>query len=208
MSQLIFGSLGSSRTIQANAVVSGATSAAGLVKIATSVPHGLLTGDMLQISGVTGTVEANGQWVATKVDGTHFTLNNSTFSNAFSAGGLAVHTGFVLGSLSVDNTQFPNGVPDFTLSARQESLSAGTNVRVLFEDAVDSAFVTAQPLCGVQAPGGGAGFDGERLMLTAKRKDCPDAARSFGVSGGNVRCKVFISGGVFSTCTLSVWLTD
>ncbi|MCA9339376.1 MAG: hypothetical protein KDA17_00520 [Candidatus Saccharibacteria bacterium] len=58
----------------------------GLIKI-TSTAHGKVTGDKVGISGVGGTTEANGSWTITKVDADNFTLDGSTYANAWTAGG-------------------------------------------------------------------------------------------------------------------------
>lgn len=53
----------------------------------TSAGHGLSTGNRVEITGVTGTVEANGEWVITVIDGNTFDLNGSSFTNAYTGGG-------------------------------------------------------------------------------------------------------------------------
>jgi hypothetical protein len=67
--------------------VVNATSSAGLIEITTAAAHGLITNDQVQIYGVLGTVEANGAWLVTFVDGTNFTLQGSAFVNAYISGG-------------------------------------------------------------------------------------------------------------------------
>ncbi len=203
MSQLSICST-ASRVIQPGVTVIGTSNSSGLVEIQTSTAHGLLTGDIVQDSGIGGTVEANGQFVITKVNSTHFTLNGSQYANAFTTGGEVVHLGFVAGSILTDNTVFATP-PDFTLAARLESLSYGSNVRLEFQDAVDSAFSTALPLVTAQAGPGGESTDGERMLVVKKRQDAPDARLA--VAGSNVRLKVYISGGAFSSVQLSSWLT-
>jgi hypothetical protein len=193
-----------SRVIQPNATVVGTSSSAGLIEVQTSGAHGLLTGDIVQNAGIGGTVEADGQHVVTKVDATHFTLNGSIFTNAFTSGGQVVHLGFVLGTIATDNTVFTTP-PDFSLAVRLENLSYGSNVRVIFEDSVDSAFATAQPLLVVQSGPGAATTDGEKMLCVKKRDECCDAR--FGVAGAVLRAKVFISGGAYSSAQLSAWLT-
>jgi hypothetical protein len=194
-----------SRIIQPPATISGAVSASGLIKIQTALPHGLNSGDIVQSEGTTGTVEANGQWVISKVDSTHFTLNNSTFANVYVSGGSVFHLGFVAGSALVDNTVFAV-VPDFSLNTRLESLSPGSNCRVEWTDATDAAFVTEQPLAVVQSSG--TPNDSDYVEFPSfKQGDVPDASRSFAMSGGNVRLKAFISGGAFSSAAISAWIT-
>lgn len=58
----------------------------GLIKI-TCDSHGLTTGQCVIIQDVEGCVEANGVWIITVVDTSHFTLDGSTFSNAWTTGG-------------------------------------------------------------------------------------------------------------------------
>lgn len=48
---------------------------------------GLVTGDVVDVSQVTGTTEANGRWALTVIDGTHIDLQASTFTNAYISGG-------------------------------------------------------------------------------------------------------------------------
>ena len=66
--------------------ISGAASAAGLIRI-TATAHGFADGDIVFISGVTGTTEANGSWTIALVDDDHFDLLGSTFTNAYVANG-------------------------------------------------------------------------------------------------------------------------
>ena len=179
----------------------------------TCTAHGLETGDMVQISGVASPAgAANGQWVITKVDANNFTLNNSLGSGTWASGGAVAHIGFATAGLKVDNTVFTS-VPDFTLQARLEQLSAG-NARIIFEDAADSAFVTAQPLTGFQSvsvigtalPGVYGGLAGQNdKMFTAKKYDVPSARMA--ASGDYVRVKVFMDGAVGTTAQFSTWLT-
>lgn len=72
--------------------ITGAVAATGLVKIATASAHFFITGAVVRIAGVLGTTEANGRWTITVIDATHFTLNGSTFVNAYTSGGV-IHCG-------------------------------------------------------------------------------------------------------------------
>lgn len=67
--------------------VANCTSSAGLIEVQVASATGLLTGASVTLSNVLGTVEANGTWVITVVDATHFTLNGSTFTNTYVGGG-------------------------------------------------------------------------------------------------------------------------
>jgi VCBS repeat-containing protein len=50
----------------------------GPISITTATAHGLVTGDKVTISGVSGFAAANGSFTVTVVDSTHFTLNGVT----------------------------------------------------------------------------------------------------------------------------------
>lgn len=75
----------------------------GLIRI-TSTAHGLSTNDTVFISGVTGTTEANGTWAVTVVSSTQFTLQSSTYANAWTGAG-GVYTGWRL-QASLDSPDF------------------------------------------------------------------------------------------------------
>lgn len=79
-----YGSVGGSEYI----TVSGAANSGGLIEITTSWRHGLNTGAEVIISGVTGTTEANGIIrTITVTANDKFTLDGSTFTNAYVSGG-------------------------------------------------------------------------------------------------------------------------
>jgi hypothetical protein len=63
------------------------TNNGGLIEIQTAYATSITTGSGVVISGVTGTTEANGAWTVTAIDSTHFTLNNSVFTNPYVSGG-------------------------------------------------------------------------------------------------------------------------
>jgi hypothetical protein len=185
-------------TITGAAAVGGAGTA---VRI-TSAAHGLVTGDIAQISGLVGTVEGNGQWVVTKHDANSFDLNNSVFETAYGSGGTAKHIGHASPAVLVDNTIFTSTPVSFMLQARVEALAAGSNARLLFTDSADVNFVTEQPIACKHVAGALAkSYDS---MFTAKNEDAVDAR--VGASGDNMRLKVFLSGGAGSTCTVSGWM--
>jgi hypothetical protein len=90
----------------------------GLIRITTSGAHGLSNGDKIIIDAVTGTTEANGYWTITSVNSTQFTLDSSTFTNAWAGGGNVCDGqsySIVMGSscdmlVSVDLKQVVSGV--------------------------------------------------------------------------------------------------
>ena len=67
--------------------ITAVTNSSGLFKVATALPHNLQTGQVVFISGVLGTPNANGVWTITVVNNTHFTLNSSTFAGSYTSGG-------------------------------------------------------------------------------------------------------------------------
>lgn len=61
----------------------------------TAASHGLTTGDTVLIAGVGGTTEANGTFTVTVISSSQFTLDSTTFTNAWTGGG-GVYTGWRL----------------------------------------------------------------------------------------------------------------
>lgn len=73
--------------VYAQAVTGTADNGSGLIRITVASTTGLATGNTVEVVGVGGTIEANGQWIATVVDATHIDLQNSKFTNAYVSGG-------------------------------------------------------------------------------------------------------------------------
>jgi hypothetical protein len=92
---------GKTKTVggQSIAISGAANNGTGAIRL-TATAHGLENGDIVQNSGIGGTIEGNGQWVATVIDANHFDLNNSTFFNTYTSGGTAAHVGWVHSSES------------------------------------------------------------------------------------------------------------
>jgi hypothetical protein len=190
-------------TLQASSTVSAMTGANALIAVTTSAAHGLVTNDIVQISGVaTPAGAANGQWVITVTSTTAFTLNNSLGSGTWSSGGTVAHIGHASPAVLVDNTVFSSYPTQWMLQARVEALASGSNARLLFTDAADSAFVTEQP--GPAFCVAGAVSKSADVMHSAKYEDYPDMRMAS--SGDNFRIKIFVSGGAGSTATVSAWL--
>lgn len=72
----------------------------GLIQV-TLVAHGQVTGTTLWITGVGGTVEANGAWVITVTGANTFTLDGSVFANAYTSGGIVWRA--ILASFTADS---------------------------------------------------------------------------------------------------------
>lgn len=79
--------LSGSSTALSNSVSTMANNGSGLIRVTTTATHNFITGSQVTIYGVVGTTEANGTWIITKIDGTHFDLQSSTFTNAYVSGG-------------------------------------------------------------------------------------------------------------------------
>jgi hypothetical protein len=59
----------------------------GIVRLGVNATSGVVTGDTVVVAGITGTVEANGNWTATVIDPTHLELQGCVFHNAYVSGG-------------------------------------------------------------------------------------------------------------------------
>jgi hypothetical protein len=71
------------------AITGAANNGSGLIRI-TAIAHGFVTSNVVDITGVLGCTEANRTgWVITKITNDTFDLQSSTFSNAYTSGGLA-----------------------------------------------------------------------------------------------------------------------
>jgi hypothetical protein len=62
----------------------------GVVRLQVMETAGMNTGDTLNVSGVAGTIEANGSFLGVVIDGTHVELTGTTFVNAYVGGGALV----------------------------------------------------------------------------------------------------------------------
>lgn len=93
----------------ASKTVSGAATSAGLINL-TATAHGLVVPTapalplMVEVTAVTGTVEANGFWFATVPDANHITLAASVFTNAYVSGGVLKAVSFSAGLVAALTT--------------------------------------------------------------------------------------------------------
>ncbi len=132
------------KTLQLNSTITGASNSAPIL-ITTTVAHGLETGDIVFINGVGGNQAANGTFVVTIASSNSFTLNSSGGNGSYTAGGSAQHVGFQSAPVLVDNTIYTNPAGNCRIKLYINSLSANASVRAQVIDAVDGAFLTAQP---------------------------------------------------------------
>jgi len=72
------------------------TSAGTPIQVTTSVAHGLVTGDLVQIDGVLGNTNTNGLWLVNFVNTTNFTLRNSSTNAAYTSGGSAYKANYAI----------------------------------------------------------------------------------------------------------------
>jgi len=86
-SEVVLSSVNNLATNVSLTVSGAADNGSGAIRITTSTPHGLVTGNSVDIAGIVGTTEANDSWSIALVDTTNFDLVNSTFTNAYVSGG-------------------------------------------------------------------------------------------------------------------------
>ena len=76
---------GSAARLGSGAAITGATNATPIV--VTAANHGLITGDVVVVSGALGNTAANGTFTVTVADANTFSLNGSTGNGAYTGGG-------------------------------------------------------------------------------------------------------------------------
>ena len=96
-----------------NAIAGVANNGAGLVRITTATAHGLVTGDLVNVYGVTGVPGANTRSAVTVIDATRFDLQTAGFSGSWTGGGTQVmwnnrRQGFAFRTESSDVAEFVN----------------------------------------------------------------------------------------------------
>lgn len=194
---LTFLNTGKAKTIAANGTITAASNAAPIS--VTSTAHGLETGDIIQVSAVTGNLAANGKFTITKVDANTYTLNNSNGSGAYVSGGSAAHLGFEAKTL-FDNTIFPSGITRTAFRTRIDALDAGANLRTEWDDTADAAFVTSQTFWGFDKPGSiVAGLS--EANFASINEDYPSLRAA--ASGNSIRVRHYIGGGVGKKATFT-----
>jgi hypothetical protein len=141
-------------------IVDAGDSGSGEIRVEVASTASLTTGEYKTITQVEGTTEANGTWQITVIDGTHFDLDGSTFSNAYSAGGI-VGGSLDLLEFSLDAAKVSN-LPSLSASTTDNKLGffSGANLEASFETAEQSG-------------------DGRRIFVTGFRP-LTDAASVFG----------------------------
>lgn len=82
-----------------------ANNGSGLIRVTTSAAHSLTSGNIVKITGVKGTYEANETYEVIVIDSTIFDLKGSLFVNAYFSDGVARKQGYFLkNSLNINGT--------------------------------------------------------------------------------------------------------
>lgn len=74
-------------SLAAKTITGAANNGSGLIRLTMADTTGLTTGIIKTVSGVVGTVEANGTWTLTVINSTTVDLQGSTFANNYISGG-------------------------------------------------------------------------------------------------------------------------
>lgn len=92
---------GPASRVTSGVAITGATNATPIVVTATG--HGLVTGDVVVISGVLGNTAANGTFTVTSINANTFSLTTSVGNGAYTSGGVFAFNG--LWKISIDVTE-------------------------------------------------------------------------------------------------------
>lgn len=102
------------------ATIAGATNASPIV-ITTNSANPLQSGDTVCVSGVFGNTGANGTFIVTVIDSTHFSLNSSTGTGGYSGGGsIAQIQKFITDKTSPSLYRFSGFSADTTVTTGQK----------------------------------------------------------------------------------------
>lgn len=121
-----------------SAVSGAADNGSGAIRL-TAVGHGFQSDDSVTVSGVDGTIEANGTFNVTVIDADAFDLNGTSFTNAYTSGGEA--TGDSFGLVNEDGSNHKAYVSGGIVRRRVTSISGlghleGQTVAILGDGAV------------------------------------------------------------------------
>lgn len=127
---------GKVKAIRPDVIITGVTYSGGVTITGT---HAYEVGDIVQISGVTGAVESNGQWIVSAVTGTtSFKINSPSISvTSYVSGGTSKHLGFSAFAVT-DNVAINEVTDSCTLKVQLSSLSPGASVRFVAFDSYDA----------------------------------------------------------------------
>lgn len=92
----------------------------GGIQVETTVDHNLISNEIVTITGVEGTTEANGIWSVTVIDATNFILQQSAFVNAYTTGGTVFSRVTGYGQIGVVYRTTPSQIRYTTLLSSRE----------------------------------------------------------------------------------------
>lgn len=120
-------------------ISSAANNGSGLIRISCT-GHGFSTNDWIAVYGVGGTTEANGAWQVTVIDANTFDLQGSSFSHAYTSGGVATNRPGLYGGLV---TVIPTVTRDLLLTGTAVDADDVDGIGVLNGSANNSTATTA-----------------------------------------------------------------
>ncbi|WP_024514584.1 hypothetical protein [Bradyrhizobium sp. Tv2a-2] len=172
------------------AVTGAADNGSGLVRLTVASTATLITGQIASVSGVVGTVEANGErWVIAVIDGTHLDLQGAIFANAYVSGGII---GGSIDAMTLSLDAYPTAVqPEIAQFSSSHVLGffRGTSLEAIMESSeqgTDDERITIRGFCPIT--------DAASLYGSASYRDTPSAAAIAGnevsVNARTGRCDV------------------
>lgn len=143
-------------------VVNTATAASPIV-VGTATPHGLVTGDWVQINGGVGLAGLNGRAQVTFVDASHVSLNGTTGTGAYTGGSALLNGGdiYTIGAV-IQAYATPNCVSSVVISAGNVATLVAATVYVPASFVADyltkmtaalTAYFTSFPIGGLNVDG-------------------------------------------------------
>lgn len=119
--------------------VTGASNSGGLIQL-TVANHGRKTGDKITVTAVGGTTEANDRvWIITVTGQNTFTLDGSTFVNAYTSGG-SIYIGNIYNQVPANDTLFFK--PDGMITIANTIVDATNSVVCLVNKAVSGTSIS------------------------------------------------------------------
>jgi hypothetical protein len=144
------------------AITGAANNGSGLIRLTVSSTTGITTSMIANVSGVVGSVPANGFWTLTLVDGTHVDLQGSAFSGAYTSGGVLEAGDLGLVDYVLQQNAVPLGTTALTQTAGSTAvaISATVYVPAAYATAYAAAANTAITAYFGSLPIGGLATDG------------------------------------------------
>ena len=108
---------GDTKTVAVNDCIDDGS---GGIQVVTTVDHEMVSNEVVTISGVEGTTEANGIWSVTVIDSTNIVLQQSAFTNAYTGGGTVQYRVTGYGEIGVVYRTTPSQIRYTRLLATRE----------------------------------------------------------------------------------------